>query len=61
MGGDGGKVRGKLLKIFLFPPFLLILRVNKMRGMGGMRVKYSPSFFFPPLHLIFPNKGNGCS
>jgi len=42
MGEDGAEVRGELLKIFPFPSFPLILRVNKMR------VKYFPLFSFLP-------------
>jgi len=53
MRGDGEKEKRKLLKIFPFASFLLILRVNKMTEMEEMRVKYSPSFLFPSIYLIF--------
>jgi len=49
-------VRGELLKIFPFSPFPFILRVNKMRRIGGNEGAIFPSFPFPPLHLISPTR-----
>ena len=56
--GYGWKVIEKLLKIFPFSLFPLILRVNKIKK---MKVKYFILFAFAFIHIIFANKKNGCS